>query len=299
MFCASCGSAISNGDKFCANCGATYQGSSASPIPLAQNPAGATVGMLRHPKEEVYFTIGMTVSVIVWLLLVVILVIPAIIFAPIAIPVIISLWVAGQVFKARVLGGAVKVGPEQYPEIYELADRYSKRIGLSAPPDMYVINENGLINAYAIKFLSDQYIMLYANLVDVMLAHDSSTELGFVIGHEIGHHAAGHTSWWKRLLLKPAMFLPFFGPAYSRSCELTGDRIGMYLCGDKDAACRSLITIACGSRILSPKTNLVAFANQEALLSPLFAFLHDLFSTHPRITRRVIELQQAAHLIGR
>lgn len=295
MFCASCGSTIGTGDKFCPSCGANSQGPAPASSPTEQNTAGATVSMLRHPKEEAYFTIGAVVGAIGWLFLFWIV----LLLIWVAIPIIIGLWVAEQVFRARFLGGAVKVGPEQYPEIHKIVDGQSKRIGLTVVPGVFVVNKNGLINAVAIKFLSNRYVILYSDLVDVMLAHDSSKELEFIIGHEIGHHAAGHTALWKRLLLRPAMFLPFFGATYSRSCELTADRIGMYLCSDKDAACRGLITIACGSRILSPKTNLSAFENQEALLSPLFAFLHDLYSTHPRITRRVIELQQAEHLVGR
>lgn len=57
--------------------------------------------------------------------------------------------------------------------------------------------------------------------------------------------------------------------------------------------------IACGSRILRPKTNLAAFENQEPLRPRLFAFLHDLYSTHPTITRRVIAMQYTTHLFGK
>jgi Zn-dependent protease with chaperone function len=90
------------------------------------------------------------------------------------------------------------------------------------------------------------------------------------------------------------MYIPFFGPAYSRACELTADRIGAYVCGDMGAACRALTTLACGSRTLAPQLNLKAFKEQEALLTPAFAFLNDLWSTHPRITRRVLELEGAS-----
>jgi Zn-dependent protease with chaperone function len=73
----------------------------------------------------------------------------------------------------------------------------------------------------------------------------------------------------------------------------------MYLCGDKDAACRGLAALACGSKVLSPKTNLRAFKDQELALPWLFAFLHDLYSSHPRLTKRVAALEEAASLVGR
>jgi len=289
MFCASCGSAINSGDKYCASCG-----KEATQSPIAKKTsesrvsANTVVSDLRHPKEEVYFTLGAIIGAIGWLALFWIV----LLFIWIALPVFIGLWVTEQFFRARFLGEAVRVGPDQYPEIHEIILNQSQRLGLAAVPDIFVVNQNGLINALALKFLRTKYVILFSDLVDVMLAHDSTKELSFVIGHELGHHAAGHTALWKELLLRPTMILPFFGPAYSRACELTADRIGTYLCGDKETACRSLITLACGSRVLSPRTNLAAFEDQEKHLSPLFAFLHDLYSTHPRTTKRVIEVRE-------
>ena len=93
------------------------------------------------------------------------------------------------------------------------------------------------------------------------------------------------------------MFIPFLGGAYSRACELTADRIGVYLCGDKDAACRGLIALACGSKLLSPTTNLQAFKEQERELPWFFAFWNDLYSSHPRLTMRVAALEDAARLV--
>jgi Zn-dependent protease with chaperone function len=156
------------------------------------------------------------------------------------------------------------------------------------------------MNALAIRILKDKYVLLFSEFVDALLAHNSLKVLGAVIGHELGHHATGHTSWWKKFLLLPSRIIPFFVPAYYRACELTADRIGMYLCGDKEAASLSLITLACGSKVLSPKANIKAFLQQERFLPSIFAFFHDLYSSHPRITKRVLALEEfSLHLIGR
>ncbi len=90
--------------------------------------------------------------------------------------------------------------------------------------------------------------------------------------------------------------IPFFYSAYSRSCELTADRIGAYLCGSRETANRALAMLACGSYTLSPRTNIAALKDQERQLNKFFAFIGDLFSTHPRITKRLMEIENAAHL---
>ena len=253
------------------------------------------ISALRHPKESVYFAIAAIAGALLWLSL-----IPFVImFFWVAIPILIGMWIFKQRYKAEMLGNSVKVSRNQYSELFEIVQRHCRALGLAVPPAVFVVNMNGMVNAFAMKILKDKYVMLYSDLIDLMFAHGSTTELSSIIGHELGHHAAGHTGTWKRLLLMPAMFIPFLGGAYSRACELTADRIGLHLCGDKDAACRGLIALACGSKVLSPKTNLQAFKDQEGELPWLFAFWNDLYAAHPRLTKRVLAIEDAARLVPR
>lgn len=292
MFCSSCGKEILPGKKFCPGCGSAIEDQLQISSPA--NVGGLKVSSLRHPKEEAYFILGAIAGGIAWLLIIWLV----ILLFWLAIPVALFLWILDQSFKAKLLGNSIRVSKEQYPEIFEIVERHSQLIDLINIPNVFIVNSQGAINALAIKFLKDKYVILFSDLVDLMLAHGSAKELSAIIGHEIGHHAAGHTAWWKQILLKPAMFLPFFGTAYSRACELTADRIALYLCGDKDATYRGLIALACGSRVLGPKTNIEAFKQQEKSLSSLFAFFHDLYSSHPRITKRVIALEESSDLIN-
>ena len=252
-----------------------------------------SISELRHPKEETYFLVGALVGAIVWLLLLPVL----LLFIWLVIPVVILLWIAEQFFRAELLGNSVKVSDEQYPEIYALVKRHAAVLNLASIPQVFVVNNQTATNALAIKFVAKKYIILYSSLIDVSLAHGSLKELSMVIGHELGHHAAGHLAWWKMFLLNPAMFIPFFGAAYSRACELTADRIGLYLCGDAEAARRGLIALASGSIYLAPKTASRPFTEQEREMPLLFGFLHDLYATHPRTTRRVLELDKAEALV--
>lgn len=293
MFCTNCGAENKDDAKFCVKCGETLV---ESQVPVSPPTYIVTqkVSSLRHPKEEAFFILGAVVGGIAWLLIIWLV----ILFFWLAIPIAIFLWILDQSFRAKLLGNSIRVSHEQYPEIYEIVDSHSKAVNLKKPPSVFIVNSQGAINAFAVKFLKDKYIILFSDLVDLMLAHGSTKELSSIIGHEIGHHAAGHTAWWKQILLKPAMILPFFGAAYSRACELTADRIALYLCGDKDATHRGLIALACGSKLLGPKTSVEAFKQQENLLSPVFAFFHDLYSSHPRITKRVLALEDATQLVN-
>ncbi len=284
-FCEACGGNLQDQDQFCPGCGRSTSASAESFVGGSVN-----IGRLRHPKEEAYFIMGAVAGGFVWFLIIWFVWI-------FLIPLAIVSWLAEQFFMAQVLGNSVKVSKSQYPEINEIVESHCRTLRLTSRPDVYVLNGNGLVNALAIRFLRKKHVILFGDLVDLMLASGSTSELSSVIGHELGHHAAGHTSIWRQLLLWPSRFVPFFGYAYLRACELTADRIGMYLAGNKDAAIRGLIALACGSRALMPNTSIDAFKNQERMLPEFFAFLLNLWSTHPRITKRVLELESATHLL--
>jgi Zn-dependent protease with chaperone function len=202
----------------------------------------------------------------------------------------IIFWLSGMYFKAVIYGDSVKVSSRQYPEIHKLVVEHSQKLNLTNIPDVFICNGSGLINAFAIKFLSKRYVVLMSDLVDLMLKRDRIDELSMIIGHELGHHAAGHTNTWKNILIAPSTFFPLIGPAYSRACELTADRIGYSLTNNLPAAQNALIAIALGSESLANETSIEEFKLQENEIPEFMGFIHKIYSTHPRMTKRVIEI---------
>jgi Zn-dependent protease with chaperone function len=245
------------------------------------------INSLRHEKEKTYLTIMQIVGGLIWLLLLIstfgIIILWALLFA-------LVLWLTGLYFKAVIYGDSVKVTAKQYPEIHKLVVEHSQKLNLVKVPEVFIYNGSGLVNAFAIKFLSTKYVILMSDLVDLMLKRKRIDELSMIIGHELGHHAAGHTDPWKNLLLKPSTFIPLLGAAYSRSCELTADRIGYAVTSNLPAAQNALVAIALGSESLANDTNIDEFLLQENEIPEFMGFIHKIFSTHPRMTRRVIEI---------
>jgi Zn-dependent protease with chaperone function len=154
----------------------------------------------------------------------------------------------------------------------------SQEIGLPEPPKTFLYNSNGLLNAFARRLLRGRYVFLTSALVDAT----SDAQVRFVIGHELGHHAAGHLNPWMNTLKLPGYLIPFLGPAYSRSREYTCDTIGAYLSKDFAASRSSLQMLGCGCRRLN-----------QAMVPTIFGFLTEIFRSHPRLTRRVAAIQEA------
>jgi Zn-dependent protease with chaperone function len=252
-------------------------------------------------KEKVYLTICFILSGLAWLIA---FLLPGFAYfklgggvelysIPLLAIVLLLLmhWIAREFFKAHIFGNSIRVNEMQFSEIYKIALEMAKKMGVVKIPDIFIVNMDGKINAFALRFIGHAYVVLYANLVDLMLKRNAVKEMRWVVGQEMAHHAAGHVSIFRQIFLYPITWIPLLYKAYLRSCTLTADRLGLVVTGDLQSSQRALISLACGSEALSSKTNIVTFMNQEVEFLLFFGFLREIVSTHPRITKRVIWLE--------
>jgi len=245
---------------------------------------------LRHPKESMYRNICIFVGGLCWLALLISTLFSALLFL---LPIALFLWISEKFFQASIYGNSIHVNCKQYKELYDLTQSLSQRLQLKHVPEMFVVNSNGLINAIAVRYLSAKYVLLYSNMVDLLWCDKTQNKLSTVIAHELAHYAAGHINFWKNLVMKPALFIPFLGAAYKRSCELTADRIAAEVVGNKADTILALITIASGCNRLTAQISQQAFLNQEQKVPSFFGFLREILSSHPRMTKRISALNNS------
>ena len=194
---------------------------------------------------------------------------------------------SGWVYRAFAFGNMLLLGPNQFPELHAMVADGAKALQMDHPPKTFLFNSNGLMNAFALRLFGGQYVFLTSALVEA----DSDEQIRFVIGHELGHHAAGHLNPWMNFIKMPAYVVPFLKPAYSRAREYTCDSIGAYLSQDLAASRSSLQMLGCGCRRLNQSMNCEAFMAQEAMVPPIAGFVGEIFRSHPRLTRRVAALK--------
>lgn len=179
----------------------------------------------------------------------------------------------------------VRIGPNQFPEIWESVERYSKVLGMKQPPSTFIMNGNGILNAFAAKLIFREMMVLYSDLVVTLLESRDQRQLDSVIAHELGHHALDHTGFWQWFLV-PGELLPFIGTALSRAREYSADRI-MKVCIKEDKPCeKALATLAAG-RGLGNKVNVDAYLDQAGEELGFFAWLSEKLSTHPYLPKRI------------
>jgi Zn-dependent protease with chaperone function len=239
---------------------------------------------LLYRRERALFIVGAVFSSLAWLAIVVSLV-------GLAYAVFIGLFVmaAHALFLAYVRGNGLRVSELQLPELHARVQAAAQKLGMAQVPEVYVLQSGGILNAFATKLLSRRYVILYSELVDHC---EDPRQLDFVIGHELAHHAAGHVA--RLFFLLPFRMVPLLGAAYSRACEYTCDRAGLFVVEDPEAAMRGLLVLAAGGKLAS-RANVGAFATQRLETGGFWMAVWELAASHPFLCKRVAALRAAAH----
>ncbi|KXG76754.1 Protease HtpX [Fervidicola ferrireducens] len=234
------------------------------------------MNQLVHPKERVYFIVCLVVSIIFYLLLIVSIV--GIIY--LIIGAIVGLILNG-IFIGNLKGNSIKVSKHQFPKIHDIAQRLSKEMGLNKMPDIYVLQSGGALNAFAVKFLGRNFVVIYSDILE--LAYEEGEDaLAFVICHELAHIKRKHLS--NRWFIYPAMLVPFLGTAYLRACEYTCDMIGNYYV--PNGAIAGLLVLTAGKKLYK-QVNVEALLHQAQEEGGFWVWFAEIISTHPNIIKRV------------
>lgn len=252
-----------------------------------------------HKKETIYFFIMSAISMVIYagicfcLLTVrnIMAIVPFAIYACffLAIYKLGSLLLLGHL-----KGNAVKINEKQFPDIYAIVKEHASRLELDRIPDVYLLQGNGLLNAFAIRLSKRDFVVLYSDVLEVAYQQEMSA-VSFIIGHELGHIKREHVSGLSAFLIWPASWIPFMNFAYSRAREYTCDNIGFALC--PHAGAKGLLLLAAGKKLYN-KVSVEQLLSDDSYKVGLAARLAEAFATHPPLLKRIdaINKQYEHHL---
>ncbi|WP_110953710.1 M48 family metallopeptidase [Anaerosinus massiliensis] len=241
---------------------------------------------LINSKEKFYFILSLVISIVLYLLMVVSIV--GIIY--LLIGIMISFIVHG-LFIGNLRGNGIKISETQFPEVYHLSKEIANKMGMDAAPDIYIIQSNGMLNAFATKFLGRSFVVLYSDIFELAYKQGEA-ELAFIICHEFAHLKRKHVS--RRTILLPSMVIPFLSQSYSRACEYTCDSFAAHY--QPNGAENGLLILAVGKQLYQ-KVNIQEYINQRQKNSGFWVRLSELLSTHPDLPKRIQNIQR--HIKGK
>jgi Zn-dependent protease with chaperone function len=204
------------------------------------------------------------------------------VFAPIV------LWAIRGMTYASQRVSAVKMSPTQFPEGYRLVVEAAARFGMTKVPDAYVVLGNGQINAFASGHGFRRFVAVYSDLFEIGGKAREPDALAFIIGHEVGHIAAGHVSYWRQLGMFIGPYLPIIGSSLIRSQEYTADNHGF--CYHPQGAPVAMGTLGAG-KYLNKLVGFDEMADRAAVEKGFFVWVVNAMSSHPVLTWRMWALR--------
>lgn len=238
---------------------------------------------IQSDRETVYFIFSLIFSIVVYLVA-----IASIIGIAIGLSVFALLLFSNALMLGSIHGNGIRIHDRQFPDVYESVQTLSKEMGLKKVPDVFVIQSEGALNAFATRFFGRNMVVLYSEVFE-LAREQGQDELNFIIAHELAHVKRRHV--WKNLLVMPAGFIPFLSQAYSRSCEYSCDRHAAYAIQNAAASKRALTLLGIGKKLYT-EVNEDAYREQIASESNSFVWLSEVLSSHPRLPKRIQAIQQ-------
>lgn len=196
-------------------------------------------------------------------------------------PIVIFIGRAINYAQQRVRG--IRMSPTQFPEGYQMVVEAAHAAGLRRVPDAYVISGNGTLNAFAAGHGHRRFICVYSDMFEVGGKTRDPEALRYVIGHEVGHIAAGHVGYFRMLFTATFRQLPVLGMMLSRAQEYTADNYGYRLSPD---GARGGMKVLAGGKYLNKQVNFDEFADRAVTDKGLAVWFVNLLSSHPVLTWR-------------
>jgi len=203
--------------------------------------------------------------------------------------------------KRDLLGDAMLLSPDVLPEIYEIYTNCLSLFGSNLQGNLFV-RQSKEYNANI--FSHEQKFDLLIN--SALLEDFSPNELSFVIGHELGHALLGHSQVSMIELLrltdelKPGLISPETKELmfrWSRTAELSADRVGLLCCGKLESAAKALFKTLSGLSGINIDRIFNSFHTQYDILEAHMEKLSNgesWIGTHPMIPIRFKAIELAA-----
>lgn len=188
---------------------------------------------------------------------------------------------------AHMKGNGVQVSERQFADLHGRYLGMCRDLGIKRPPRLFILQEGGLLNAFAVRFSGKDYVAVFSDVFE-LVSSDPDT-LSFVLAHELGHVKRMHNS--KRFWTAPSALIPFLSSAYSRSCEYTCDNIGRAAAGESST--KALVMLAAGKH-LYPAIDSAAYVDDAARNNSLAVRLMSLFMSHPYLPKRIKNVERQA-----
>ncbi len=180
---------------------------------------------------------------------------------------------------------SVRITEKNFPEIYAIVKEFAERLGLKKVPNVYLVQGNGILNAFSAFIPFKQYVELYADLVEVAYReHHDMEALRFIIGHEMAHIYLGHATLHYSYSILFSNIIPILASTASRTREYSCDRIAQRLSGSDGI--NAMMSLTAGIHLYK-NVDQDDYIENAKQVKGFFVWCYNLVSSHPVMSKRV------------
>jgi len=211
-----------------------------------------------------------------------------------------SLWIGLQLFRVRILGDAVRVGPETLPALQEAIDEVRQRLDYHKRVDVFVVPKLSppvqLTSYFGVRVL-----LVEGGAVADLTSTENRPQLLFLLGTYFGGLKAKHTRWTPAAVILGELGLqrilaPLLCP-WLRATVYTGDQIAYACTRDLGVSLDATYRILVG-RELSRQLQADGLITQAAgVRKSTILRLSQLIRPMPHATNRFLNLLHFAHSV--
>lgn len=184
---------------------------------------------------------------------------------------------------------SIRITPKNFPEIYERVELYAKRLGMKKVPEVYIIQQNGILNAFSSFIIRKQYIEIYADIFEVAYReHEDLDTISFIIAHEMAHIQYKHATFGYYIKIMFSSLIPILGSTASRAREYSCDRLAQKVTGNDGI--EAMFSLIAGKHLykMVDKEDYLEYAKS---VKGIFVWWYNLLADHPVMTKRIPALE--------
>ena len=182
---------------------------------------------------------------------------------------------------------SLRITEKNFPEVYAL--KYAHRLGIKVPK-AYVVQQNGVLNAFSAFLPRKQWICIHSELFEVAYREYRDMDaLAFVIAHEMAHIYYGHATLGYNLSILFSKMIPILGTTASRTREYSCDRLAQRLTGT-DGLDAMLVLVM--DRHLYKMVDKEDYLEEMRSQRGFFLWIYNLLADHPVMCKRFVALAE-------
>ena len=199
--------------------------------------------------------------------------------------VIIAFPFGVNLYYAKYRSRAIKITENNFPEIYYNISEYSNKLGLKKIPEAFLIQQNGVMNAFSAFIIHKQYIEIDSDLFEIAYREYNDLEsINFIIAHELAHIKYKHATFYYNLFILFSTLIPIIGTTASRAREYSCDRLAQKVTGNSGV--EAIFSLFAGKHLYK-KIDVYDYIENSKDIKGFFVWCNNLVSSHPILPKRI------------